>query len=182
MTVDHRRYLLEKDLLYVFSEDGNIEYGREDIGFVNAGVRINIHATSQESRLYNVAGETALLGESVFSGSMVWGTDAVLVREDDMEILDVRILVRTDDGSLVTAEYAGVFAPGPRSFRQVVSEKPKLGSEQNPAEGIFFAAPRFRTGAAKYRWLNGRQCLAFGRVKFIESVARQATLDVWLMD
>jgi hypothetical protein len=155
--MNHRRYLLEKDLLYLFSEDGNIEYGREDIGFVNGGLRINIHATSQESRIYNVAGETTLLGESVLSGSMAWGTDVILVREDDLEILDVRIVVRTDDGAVVTAEYSGVFAPGPRSFRQVASEKPKVGSEQNPVEGIFFAAPRFRTGDPKYRWLNGRQ-------------------------
>src|SRR5262245_12433253 len=131
---NHRRSLLDRNLLYAFSEDGNLEYGREDIGFVPGGVRINIQATERGSRVYNVAGDERMLGEYILSGTIVWGGDSALAREDDVEILEVRIVIRTDDGALVEAEYTGTFAPGPRSHRQLVTEKPKLGSEQNPFE------------------------------------------------
>jgi uncharacterized protein DUF3237 len=178
----HRRTLLDKNLLYVFSEDGNLEYGREDIGFVPGGVRIIIHSTERDSRVYNVAGDERMLGEFILSGTIAWGGDSALAREDDVEALDVRIVIRTDDGAYVEAEYIGTFSPGPRSFRQLVTEKPKLGSETNPFEGKYFSTPRFYSSHPKYRWLNGRQCIAFGRVKLIECVARQATFDCWLMD
>ena len=180
--MNHRRYLLDKNLLYVFSEDGNVEQGREDIGLVPGGLRINVHSVPQDSRVYNVAGETLLLGEKVLSGTIVWGGDFAFVRQDDIEALDVRVVIRSDDGALIEGEYCGVVAPGPRTFTQVFSEKPKLGSEQSPAELSFHVAPRFRTADPRYKWLSGRQCLAYGRVKFIECVARQATLDVWMMD
>jgi hypothetical protein len=178
----HRRTLLDKDLLYVFSEDGNIEDGREDIGFVPEGVRIILHASPQDSRVYNVAGDKRMLGEFILSGTIVWGGDSALARSDDLEILNVRIVIRTDDGAYVEAEYVGLFSPGPRSFRQLVSEKPKLGSENNPFEGVYFSTPRFYSSHPKYKWLNGRQSIAFGRVKLIDCVARQATFDCWLMD
>jgi hypothetical protein len=178
----HRRTLLDKNLLYVFSEDGNIQEGREDVGFVPGGIRINIHSRPQDSRVYNVAGENRMHGEAILSGTLIWGGDWAFVREDDLEILLVRVVIRTDDGADVEVRYDGLFAPGPRSFRQIVTERPKLGSEQRPYEGIFYAAPRFFTGAPQYAWLDGRQCLGFGRVKFVDSVAQQATFDVWMMD
>jgi hypothetical protein len=178
----HRRYLLEKNLLYLFSEDGNIEYNREDIGFVNGGLRLKVHSTPEESRFYSATGDRDLLGERVFSGSIVFGVDAIFVRQDDVELLDVKIAVQTDDGAVVDGEYTGVFYPGPRTFRQVVSEKPKLGTEQRPAEGAYFAMPRFYASDPKYAWLNGRQCLAIGRVQLIDNVARQASSDIWIMD
>jgi hypothetical protein len=178
----HRRTLLERNLLYVFSEDGNIEDGREDVGFVPGGFRIILHSKPQDSRVYNVAGDKRMLGEFILSGTVVWGGDWAFGRDDDLEALDVRIVIRTDDGALVEGEYTGVFSPGPRSFRQLVTEKPKLGSELKPFEGKYFSTPKFYSSDPRYKWLNGRQCLAIGQVKLIDCVARQATFDCWLMD
>jgi hypothetical protein len=39
-----------------------------------------------------------------------------------------------------------------------------------------------RTGHPRYRWVSGRQCVAFGIVRIIDSKPKQATFDVWLMD
>jgi len=178
----HRRHFLDKSLYYLFSLDGNLEYGREDIGFVSGGVRINAHSVPRDSRAYSVVGETRVFGEKLVAGTMVWGGDWALAREDDIELLDVKALIRTDDNAVVEVEYGGVLAAGPRSFRQVISEKPKFGSEQNPLDATFYVAPRFNSGDPRYAWLNGRQCLGFGRVKFIESLAKQATVDFWMMD
>ena len=180
--MNHRRYFLDKNLLYLFSLDANLEYGREDVGFVPGGIRVNVNSVPQESRVYNVTGETFVMGEKVITGTIVWGCDLALAREDDLELLDVRMVIETDDGAVIEGEVGGTLAPGPRTFRQVVTEKPKLGSEQQPCELNIFLSPRFRTGDSKYRWLNERQCIGFGRIKFIESVARQSTIDVWMMD
>ena len=177
-----RNQLLEKNLLYLFSADVNVEYGRQEIGFVPGGLRVNVLSSARDSRVYHVSGETRLCGNDLISGTVVWGADWALAREDDLEVLDLRLLIRTDDGAVIESPYQGLFAPGPRSFRQLVSEKPKLGSEQKPFEGAVYLSPRFRTDDARYVWLNGRQCLAFGRIRFIDSVPRQATLDFWMMD
>jgi hypothetical protein len=180
--MEHRRYFLDKNLLYLCSLDANLEYGREDIGVVPGGIRVNVSSVPEDSRVYNVTGETFVLGEKVISGTVKWGCDWALARKDDVELMDVRLIIQTDDGAAIEGEVVGILAPGPRTFRHVLTERPKLGSEQQPAELKIFVAPRFRSGHVKYRWLNDRQCLAFGRIKFIDSVARQSTLDVWLMD
>lgn len=178
----HRRQLLEKNLLYVFSIDGNLEYGREDVGLVPGGLRINVNSIPQGSRAYNVAGESRVAGERTVSGTIAWGSDWVLAGQDDVERLSIKVVIRTDDGACIEAAYRGVLASRPRGFRQIVSENPRVGSERHPIEGTFYVAPRCRSGDPRYQWLNERQFLAFGRVTFIESVARQATLDFWMMD
>jgi hypothetical protein len=178
----HRKFLLDKSLLYAFSADINVEEGREDIGFVPGGLRINVYASPSNSRVYNVAGETTLLGERLVAGTVAWGTDWLLARKDDIEIIDVRLVIRTDEGSLIEKCTSGIFSPGPRAFRRLVTEKPKIGTELQPVAGAVHVAPRFHSGDPKYGWLSGRQCLAFGEVLFIKSVARQASFDVYVMD
>jgi len=178
----HRRQLLEKNLLYMFSIDSNLEEGREDIGFVPGGLRVNVHSTPHDSRAYSVAGEAKLLGQKPVSGTIEWGTDFVLAREDDLELLDVRFVIRADDGACIEVEVHGVLAAGPRSFVKIVSEKPKFGTEKAPVDGTLFVAPRCRSGDSRYKWLSDRQCLGFGQVTLINSVARQSRLDFWMMD
>jgi hypothetical protein len=180
--VDHRRYFLDKNLLYLFSIDANLENGREDIGFVPAGIRINASSEPRGSRVYNVTGDSQVIGEKVVSGTVIWGTDFALARRDDIEVLNVRILIQADDGAAIEGDPTGVLSPGPRTYHQVLTEKPKFGSEENPKEVAFVMAPRFFTAHPDYQWLSYRQCMGIGRVKFVQSIARQTTIDVWMMD
>jgi hypothetical protein len=180
--VNHRRHFLDKNLLYLFSVDANLENGREDIGCVPAGIRINASSDPRGSRVYNVTGETQVIGEKIISGTIVWGCDFALARRDDIEVLNVRLVIQADDGAAIEGDTTGVLSPGPRTYHQVLTEKPKFGSEENPKEVAFVMAPRFFSGHQNYKWLSYRQCMAIGRVKFIQSTARQTTIDVWMMD
>jgi hypothetical protein len=180
--MDHRRHFLDKNLLYLFSLDGNLENGREDIGFVPGGIRINVSSVPTESRVYSVTGETQIIGDKIITGTIAWGCDFAFARKDDIELLDVRMVIQADDGACIEGHVTGVLTPGPRTYHQVLTEKPKVGSEQSPRELPIFVAPQFVSGHDDYRWINYRQCLAVGRVKFIESVARQSTIDVWMME
>ena len=74
----------------------------------------------------------------------VAGGDWVTMRPDGTLVLDVRIVLRTDDGADILMTYSGYGVPdasGGRSIR---------------------TAPRFETGDERYDWLNRVQAVAHG--------------------
>lgn len=84
-----------------------------------------------------------------FSGPKINGTveslgaDWLTMRADGTAQLDVRALLRTDDGAVIHTSYKGIMAPtdsGPR----------------------ITTAPLFETGDEKYLWLNHIQAIAVG--------------------
>ena len=71
------------------------------------------------------------------------GADWLTMRADGTAQLDVRALLRTDDGGVIHTSYKGIMAPtdsGPR----------------------ITTAPLFETGDEKYKWLNHIQAIAVG--------------------
>lgn len=72
------------------------------------------------------------------------GADWLTMRADGTAQLDVRALIRTDDGAIIHTTYKGIMAPteggGPR----------------------ITTAPLFETGDEKYAWLNSIQAIAVG--------------------
>jgi hypothetical protein len=181
---DHRRTFIDKNLIYLFSYDVNLEgeENREEIGPVVDGTRMNIFVTEQESRVYNVRGERAFQGNRMPAGTICWGVDYALLKEDDVARLDVHLKIRTDDHEVILMSYQGLFTVGPRGYRRIVSEKPKLGSEQQPFESKLFVGPRFKTAAPQYAWLQEYHCAAFGRSWVIDTKIRRASYDVYAMD
>lgn len=178
-----RRSFVDRDLLYLFSYDANLELGREEIGFVPGGARVNILSHPKDSRVYQVMQEQAIEGTRPITGVVVSGTDWVTLREEnDIGDIDVRMVIRTDDGATIHTRYRGVFPGGPRGYRRLMSEKPKLGTEEEPAEANLVVTPQFETDHRDYRWLMEHQCVAFGRVNIIRSLVRQASFDVYAMD
>jgi hypothetical protein len=95
-----------------------------------AGTRVVVHCT-----------------DGTFEGPRVSGTivapsgDWLLVGSDGCMRLDVRMLLRTDDGADVLMTYRGVSADGGATIR---------------------AAPTFETGDERYAWLNSVQAVATG--------------------
>lgn len=177
-----RNAFVDWNLLYLFSYDANLEMRREEFGPVPGGLRVNIFAKPDETRVYHVMREPSFLGREVIKGTVVWGGDWALVREEDIGQLDVRLTIRTDDGALIDATYGGVFALGPRGFRHLVTERPRLGSEQKPFEAPVVVTPRFETNSLRYHWLTEYQCVAFGRLSIVDSIARKVSFDVYAMD
>ena len=180
---DHRRSFVDRNLLYLFSYDANLEQSREEIGFVPEGSRVNIFSEPKDSRVYNVMQEQALEGVKPIAGVIERGGDWALLREDsDIGVIDVRLVIRTDDEAIIYSTYSGVFPAGPRGYRRLVSEQPKLGTEEEPFVGSLVITPRYETEHPDYKWLLDYQCVGFGQVNVIRSLVRQASFDIYAMD
>jgi len=86
------------------------------------------------------------------NGARVQGTivaptgDWLTLRADGSGKLDVRALVRTDDGALILMTYSGIATPKPEGGLSVR------------------AAPLFETSDARYAWLNTVQAISLGDV------------------
>lgn len=178
----HRRTFIDKNLMYLFSFDVNLEDAREEIGLTPTGLRVNVFSRQQESRVYNVKGAESFDGSKMVAGTISWGVDYARVREDDIADLDVRLQLETDDRKTILVRYRGLFSIGPRGFRKLLTEKPKLGTEQQPFEAKLFVGPRFETADPKYKWLEKYQCLGIGRSWVIDTFIRRASYDIYAMD
>lgn len=178
-----RSSFVDRDLLYLFSYDANLEGAREEIGFVPGGSRVNIFSQPKDSRVYQVMQEQGVQAVKPISGVITWGGDWACLREEsDIGVIDVRLTIRTDDGAFIHSSYEGVFPAGPRGYRRLLSEKPKLGTEEEPFVGDLVITPRYETTDRNYKWLTDHQCVGFGRVNVIKSLVRQATFDIYAMD
>ena len=67
--------------------------------------------------------------------------DWLTLRADGTGLLDVRLLLETDDGAVILMTYKGQFTEGGKSLR---------------------TAPLFETGDPRYVWLNTVQAVGIG--------------------
>jgi len=74
------------------------------------------------------------------TASVVPGADWVTVRADGWAHLDVRLVLTTDDGSVISMQYQGVLGP----------------------DGLPRTAPLFQAAAEQHQWLNHVQAVAIG--------------------
>jgi Protein of unknown function (DUF3237) len=77
------------------------------------------------------------------------GSDWQTVGSDGTVYLDVKLMLQTDDGELVTMTYKGLRA-GERDVLQRVDR----GEAVDPTTYYFRTTVMFEAAAAKYRWLN----------------------------
>jgi uncharacterized protein DUF3237 len=83
------------------------------------------------------------------SGEVVSGNDWQSVRTDSCIKLDVRLVLRTNDGALIVMTYQCLRAGPP-----TLIEKLDRGEEVDPATYYFRMSPMFETSASKYDWMN----------------------------
>ena len=83
------------------------------------------------------------------SGEVVSGNDWQSVRTDSCIKLDVRLVLRTNDGALIVMTYQCLRAGPP-----TLIEKLDRGEEVDPATHYFRMSPMFETSAPKYDWMN----------------------------
>jgi hypothetical protein len=86
------------------------------------------------------------------------GGDWILHRKDDVTVLDVRILLRTDDGEHVHMTYRGL-RHGPAD----VMARLAAGDPVDPKAYYFRMVPVFETASKKYDWLNRIVAVGTGR-------------------
>jgi len=77
------------------------------------------------------------------------GSDWQAVRTDGSTTLDVRLVLKTNDGAMIAMTYRGV-RHGPTD----VITRMERGETVDPASYYFRTNPMFETAAATYDWLN----------------------------
>jgi hypothetical protein len=86
------------------------------------------------------------------------GGDWILLRQDGVLMLDVRITLRTDDGAFIYMSYCGM-----RHGPQWVLDRLNKGEKVDPSEYYFRTAPLFETSSEKYSFLNRIMSIGRGR-------------------
>jgi hypothetical protein len=182
-----RRRFVDKALLYLFSYDVEADTVNEDIGFVPSGVRFNVVCLPQESRIYHVLREPSVGGPGALgiSGSVIWGKDSALIRQDAVALSHIRMTIKTNEGVLIDSEYRGVFALGLGGYHEVIrmkDDEEKKGTEERPFEARVVINPVYMTADPRYRWLTQKQCVGFGRVQLVRDRVRRISYDIYAMD
>jgi hypothetical protein len=154
---------------------------RDVIGFVPGGVRFNVFALPNKTRVYNVARERTILGSKAIEGTILQGADWPIIRTDDIGVIDVRLTIGTDDGATIFSRYYGVFWTGTGGYRTLVSGK-QLGTELEPHRVPVQISPRYETDDARYAWLMEHQCVGFGQITIVDSKVCRGSFDVYAMD
>jgi hypothetical protein len=77
------------------------------------------------------------------------GSDWLLVRADGATQLDVRLVLKTDDGHLIGMTYRGI-----RHGDPAIMARLNRGEAVDPSTYYFRIAPFFETASDKYGWLN----------------------------
>lgn len=85
------------------------------------------------------------LSGAVLDGSSDWQT----VRNDGSTTLNVRLVLKTEDGALIGMTYQGL-RHGPADIIARIEK----GEVVDPASYYFRINPLFETEAAKYNWIN----------------------------
>lgn len=84
--------------------------------------------------------------------------DWLLQRSDGVTVLDVRLLLRTDDGEHIYMAYRGL-RHGPAD----VMARLAAGERVDPSTYYFRIAPVFETASKKYEWINKVVAVGVGR-------------------
>jgi hypothetical protein len=99
-------------------------------------------------RIGLVAGGT-FAGERLRGTVLPGGADWIIARDDGVTMLDVRIVLETDDGAAIGMVYRGL-RHGPAEVMQRLDR----GESVDPSEYYFRTAILFETAAERYGWLN----------------------------
>jgi Protein of unknown function (DUF3237) len=100
-----------------------------------------------------------------FQGDRIKGTvhagpggDWLLLRNDGVLSLDVRITLETDDGHLIYMSYKGM-RHGPKDVIDALNR----GEKVDPSLYYFRMVPQFETSSEKYGWINRLVAVASGQ-------------------
>lgn len=100
------------------------------------------------------------------------GADWVINRPDGVMLIDVRLVLETDDGALIYLTYQGRFLAAAE-----VMERFAKGALLDPSEYSLAAAAKFECGNDSYAWLNDCICVASGTQTFAGPVYEFFVID-----
>jgi hypothetical protein len=96
-------------------------------------------------------------GERLRGKLLPGGSDWQSIRTDGTWMLDVRVVMETDDGHLIGMTYRGMRHGPPE-----VMDRIARGEAVSPYDYYLRAAPLFETASERYGWLNQMMTVAVG--------------------
>lgn len=108
-----------------------------------------IGATPSGNRRIGLVAGGSFTGERLRGTVLPGGADWIVVRADGSTTLDVRLVLETDDKSLIGMTYRGM-----RHGPAAVMERLNCGDAVDASEYYFRTSVAFETSATKYDWLN----------------------------
>jgi hypothetical protein len=97
------------------------------------------------------------------------GAGYTLTRLPDRNDVQIKLLLRTDDGENIVMSTDGTL------FLDPVLEKRMIAGEPVPAADYYYRFHlTFDTGSSRYGWLNGKCCFAVAGIKDWETVCYEA--------
>lgn len=101
------------------------------------------------NRVVGVVAGGTFQGERLRGEVLPGGSDWIIVRGDGCWELDVRLVLKTDDGALIAMTYKGLRHGSPEVLAKVAKGEPV-----DPALLYFRTAIFFETASEKYGWIN----------------------------
>ena len=143
------------------AEDATVPFRLADRG---ASLEMDVMAAGQSSRhpaelldSLPMGASRMLEGERLRGKFRTGGSDWQSLRSDGAISINVRLVMETDDGTLIAMRYRGV-RHGPKE----VIDRLARGEAVNPNDYYFRVTPWFETASAKYDWLNRIVAIAIG--------------------
>ena len=117
-----------------------------------------VGATPGAYRRIGVVFGGAFEGERLSGEVLDGGSDWQSVRADGATVLNVRLVLKTTDGALITMAY-----PGLRHGPAAIIEAIERGETVDPASYYFRIAPSFETASETHGWLNRILAIGIGQ-------------------
>ena len=115
-------------------------------------------ATPGAARRIGVVTGGSFDGERLSGTVMDGGSDWQTLRPDGSMLLDVRLVLLTDDGAHIAMTYRGVRAGSPEAIARV-----ERGEVVDPSEIYFRTIVQFETTAPRHEWLNRVVAVGIGQ-------------------
>ena len=118
---------------------------------------LRVGATPGAFRRVGVVPGGSFEGERLSGEVLDGGSDWQTVRSDGATTLDVRLVLKTNDGALIGMMYRGI-RYGPPDIMERIDK----GEVVDPTSYYFRTNPSFETAAAKYDWINRITAVGIG--------------------
>ncbi len=110
---------------------------------------LDVGATPGANRRVGVVSGGVFEGERLSGVVLDGGADWQTIHPDGGATLDVRLVLKTDDGALIGMIYGGVRHGPPEVLARIAR-----GEAVDPSAYYFRTTARFETAAPRYDWLN----------------------------
>jgi len=191
LAAGQRRYLFEKELIYLFSYDVALrEHGRME---VQGGRTVSLSASDgvggdetppQEEEpftprlVYHVMDDNRIEDNDAITGSITWLRTSLYVPDAERTgSIEGTIGITTGDQAVLDSCYKGSFSMGSLGAGHFDS----ILSKDQVTRIKAFISPHFETPYPKYKWLGERQCAGFGLIEMKDGLVTRATFDIYAM-